>query len=70
MRVARDRAWDQTVASRGKGPSFWQPYVEEWDNPPVVQKSRIERLFGSWFAAFVVKRSKLLFSELALSADE
>ncbi|KAF9031822.1 hypothetical protein BDZ89DRAFT_1101048 [Hymenopellis radicata] len=47
MRVARDRAWDQT------------PYVEEWDNPPVVKKSWTERLFGSWFAAFVVKRSKL-----------
>jgi hypothetical protein len=22
--------------SRGKGPSFWQPYVEEWDLSPTV----------------------------------
>ena len=36
LRIAREHAWDQTIASRGKGPSFWQPYVEEWDLPPAV----------------------------------
>lgn len=56
MRVARDRAWDQAVASRGKGPDFWQPYVEEWDNPPVVKKSWSEKLVGGWFTAFVIKK--------------
>ena len=35
--IARDRAWDQTVTSRGKGPEFWKPYVEEWENPPIVE---------------------------------
>ena len=40
LRIARERAWDQTIASRGKGPAFWQPYVEEWDVPPVVDVSQ------------------------------
>lgn len=58
MRLARYRAYDQTVASRGKGPEFWQPYVEEWDNPPIVKKAWTDKLFGSWFTAFVVKKGK------------
>jgi hypothetical protein len=37
LRVAREHAWDQTTTSRGKGPSFWQPYVEEWGSPPTVE---------------------------------
>src|SRR5258708_32407425 len=36
MRSARDRAWDQVLASRGKGSEFWGPYVEEWQGPPQV----------------------------------
>jgi len=36
LRIAREHAWGQTIASRGKGPSFWQSYVEEWDSPPAV----------------------------------
>ncbi|KAI0296911.1 hypothetical protein B0F90DRAFT_1811257 [Multifurca ochricompacta] len=36
LRIARERAWDQTIASRGKGPGFWKPYVEEWEVPPKV----------------------------------
>jgi len=36
LRISREHAWDQTITSRGKGPSFWQPYVEEWDLPPAV----------------------------------
>jgi len=39
LRIAREHAWGQTIASRGKGPSFWQPYVEEWDLPPTVDTS-------------------------------
>src|SRR5580698_7596211 len=35
--IAREHAWSQTIASRGKGPSFWQPYVEEWGLPPIVE---------------------------------
>ncbi|KAI0698014.1 hypothetical protein BC835DRAFT_1405525 [Cytidiella melzeri] len=34
IRIARSRAYEQTIVSRGKGPEFWKPYVEEWDNPP------------------------------------
>ncbi|KAF7288712.1 hypothetical protein HMN09_01377200 [Mycena chlorophos] len=36
IRIARERAWDQTVASRGKSADFWIPYVEEWQHPPRV----------------------------------
>ncbi|KAF5384442.1 hypothetical protein D9615_003409 [Tricholomella constricta] len=53
IRIARDRAWTQTVASRGKGPEFWQPYVEEWDVPPLVQAEPawerfVKRYLGGW----------------------
>lgn len=37
IRIVRERAWMQTVQSRGKGPEFWKPYVEEWDVPPRPQ---------------------------------
>lgn len=40
IRVARERAYAQTIQSRGKGDDWWQPYVEEWDNPPRVQASK------------------------------
>lgn len=36
LRIAREHVWDQTITSRGKGPAFWRPYVEEWDLPPKV----------------------------------
>ncbi|KAG8689906.1 hypothetical protein FRC11_014954 [Ceratobasidium sp. 423] len=36
LRIARDRAWDQTMASRGKEEEFWGGYVEEWEKPPRV----------------------------------
>ncbi|KAI0373679.1 hypothetical protein BV20DRAFT_937290 [Pilatotrama ljubarskyi] len=39
IRIARERAYDQTIASRGKGADWWRPYVEEWDNPPRVKSS-------------------------------
>ncbi|KAH7886408.1 hypothetical protein F5I97DRAFT_1809127 [Phlebopus sp. FC_14] len=67
IRIARQRAWDQTVASRGKGPEFWQPYVEEWDVPPVVKEGFGERLgniFETWIVGMVVK--KVLFLPLSL----
>jgi len=57
IRIARDRAWAQTVASRGKGPDFWQPYVEEWQNPPSVKSNQfVNKWLGGWFGLFVVKR--------------
>ena len=67
IRIARDRAWAQTVVSRGKGPDFWQPYVEEWQNPPPVASNPkmnqfVNKRLGGWFGLFVVKRS--MFSDL------
>ncbi|KAG6827571.1 hypothetical protein H0H92_011264 [Tricholoma furcatifolium] len=65
LNIARARVWDQTVASRGKGPDFWQPYVEEWDNPPVVSsepvwETGIKRWFGEAAGLFIVRRVILL----------
>lgn len=59
IRIARERAWAQTVASRGKGPDFWQPYVEEWEFPPFVDESRrgiILKTFETSVGSFVLKR--------------
>ncbi|PPQ76580.1 hypothetical protein CVT26_012820 [Gymnopilus dilepis] len=61
IRIARDRAWDQTVASRGKGPDFWRSYVEEWDNPPKLEvqtpwEKFVDKSLGGWFGLFIVKR--------------
>ena len=67
IRIVRDRAWAQTVASRGKGPDFWQPYVEEWQNPPSLDSNSksnqfVNKWLGGWFGLFVVKRG--MFSAL------
>ncbi|KAG6844148.1 hypothetical protein H0H87_009391 [Tephrocybe sp. NHM501043] len=65
INIARDRAWNQTVISRGKGVDFWQPYVEEWDMPPVVLSEPkweifVKRWFGGWIGLFIVRRVILL----------
>ncbi|KAG6380568.1 hypothetical protein JVT61DRAFT_4931 [Boletus reticuloceps] len=63
IRIARQRAWNQTVASRSKGPDFWQPYVEEWDVPPVVDKTfsaRVSSTMSIWAVGIVVKKVLLL----------
>jgi hypothetical protein len=56
--LAKQRVWEQTVASRGKGPSFWKAYVEEWDRPPVISKPG----WGAWLsgsaARFVIRRGE------------
>ena len=54
IRIARDRAWAQTVAYRGKGPDFWQPCVEEWQNPPSLASNSKMNQFANkrlegWF---------------------
>ncbi|KIY74004.1 hypothetical protein CYLTODRAFT_416649 [Cylindrobasidium torrendii FP15055 ss-10] len=58
LRIARDRVWDQSVASRGKGPDFWKPYVEEWDHPPVIKRApwwqRV--LFGNWVLSMIIRK--------------
>ncbi|TFL01469.1 hypothetical protein BDV98DRAFT_568128 [Pterulicium gracile] len=65
IRIARDRAWNQTVASRGKGPEFWQPYVEEWSSPPKMKmkEGKLDKVgskFGGWLGVMFVKRVLLL----------
>lgn len=63
IRIARQRAWDQTVASRGKGPDFWQPYVEEWDVPPVVNEGLsglLSSMMSKWAVVMMIKRVLLL----------
>ena len=57
IRIARDRAWDQTVISRGKGPEFWQPYVEEWSHPPTVTTSKWDSWLSGWFGRVIVRRA-------------
>jgi hypothetical protein len=60
IRIARDRAWDLTIASRGKGRNFWGPYVEEWQKPPKVNKtSGLEKFFGKWWARLLFRRRKV-----------
>ncbi|KAG6879124.1 hypothetical protein C0992_005011 [Termitomyces sp. T32_za158] len=65
MHIARTRVWSQTVESRGKGPDFWQPYVEEWDNPPVIPsepfwETMVKRWLGGWVGLFVVRRGLVI----------
>ncbi|KIJ07004.1 hypothetical protein PAXINDRAFT_121307 [Paxillus involutus ATCC 200175] len=63
IRIARQRAWDQTVASRGKGADFWQPYVEEWEVPPAVHEgfsARLGNVMEIWVIGVVVKKVLLL----------
>ncbi|KIP05074.1 hypothetical protein PHLGIDRAFT_19813 [Phlebiopsis gigantea 11061_1 CR5-6] len=55
LRIARDRAYDQTIVSRGKGPEFWTPYVEEWDNPPRPSKSLMTTFARTIYARIAFK---------------
>ncbi|KAJ7072180.1 hypothetical protein C8F01DRAFT_1205809 [Mycena amicta] len=55
IRIARERAWDQTVASRGKTPDFWIPYVEEWEHPPrVVVDTWTGRMQKQWLGYGII----------------
>ena len=56
--IAKQRVWDQTVASRGKGPSFWKPYVEEWDLPPVITEPGWDAWISGSVAQFVIRRGE------------
>jgi len=76
LRLARERAWAQTVKSRGKSEDFWGSYVEESELPPIVDTHRWqwERLLGPWFARFIFHKVILMpfnfvpFLGLAFSA--
>ena len=57
IRIARDRAWDLTITSRGKSRDFWGPYIEEWQKPPKVNEiSGLERVFEKWWARILFRR--------------
>ena len=58
LAIAKQRVWEQTVASRGKGPTFWKPYVEEWDRPPVIAKPGWDSWLSGSAARFVIRRSE------------
>ena len=55
IRIARDRVYEQTIASRGKGPEFWKPYVEEWDNPPRPKRSKLTVFVSSTPGRMLIK---------------
>jgi hypothetical protein len=55
IRIARSRAYEQIIVSRGKGPDFWKPYVEEWDNPPVAKRSGLSRFASKPLGRMAVK---------------
>jgi hypothetical protein len=77
LSTARDLVWAETVASRGKGPEFWQPYVEEWDRPPVVNEKLLgilETTLNTWLWQAIVQRGtafsdcKAIFVSITFSA--
>jgi len=65
LRVAKERAWDLTIVSRGKPKDFWGPYAEEWELPPHVQGEMngdgggvgwLERSMGKWWTRLIINR--------------
>ncbi|EMD32672.1 hypothetical protein CERSUDRAFT_118697 [Gelatoporia subvermispora B] len=62
LHIARDRAYAQTIVSRGKGPDFWHPYVEEWEHPPRPRKEGfIGRMMKGFLGQMIVKMALLPF---------
>lgn len=53
LRIARDRAWEQTVKSRAKEVDFWGPYVEEWQRPPTVTPG--DKKWQQWITSGFVR---------------
>jgi hypothetical protein len=73
IRIARERAWAYTVASRGKGSDFWQPYVEEWESPPQVDESRLgmlRKLLSGFVGKAVVRGIRLQPLPLQCSQED
>ncbi|KAG8920928.1 hypothetical protein FRC02_000563 [Tulasnella sp. 418] len=58
IRLAKERAWNQVVISRGKAPDFWGPYVEEWEEPPRIlpHSPKWGKWLGSWIGRLVVNQ--------------
>ncbi|KAF8336535.1 uncharacterized protein EI90DRAFT_3144716 [Cantharellus anzutake] len=63
LHIARDRAWDQVLVSRGKAKEFWGPYFEEWEKPPQVSldfRARWEKWITSSVGRLVIRKVILL----------
>lgn len=59
--IPQDRAWDLTIASRGKSKDFWGPYVEEWQIPPTIKGDGegvgwLEQWIGKWWTRMLLNR--------------
>ncbi|EJU02517.1 hypothetical protein DACRYDRAFT_115579 [Dacryopinax primogenitus] len=69
LRIARDQAYDLTLASRNKPVEFWGAYFEEWKQPPPVpQRSGFKFInFASSRFGAVVLRQAIVFPLLAIS---
>jgi hypothetical protein len=63
LRIARARAWELTLKSRGKDDDFWGPYTEEWEEPPSVEVGglRWQRWVGGTLGKYIVKSGKTEF---------
>lgn len=67
IRIAKDRAWDLTLLSRGKDASFWGPYFEEWKVPPEMKEVKVgemEKVFGSWWGRFIFNKCERFWCSL------
>ena len=73
LRIAKERAWEQTVKSRGKGPEFWGPYIEEWQMPPQINERghRWYKWISNGFSRYIIRRgsSFLVYIGIGLYSD-
>jgi hypothetical protein len=70
MRVARERIYAQTVASRGKGPDFWGPYVEEWADPPKMRMGSDGKAVRTGMSAKVARMMSTFVGRVVLKNGE
>jgi hypothetical protein len=70
MRVARERIYAQTVASRGKGPDFWGPYVEEWADPPKMRMGSDGKAVRKGMSAKVARMMSTFVGRVVLKNGE
>lgn len=62
IHIACDRVWSQTLFSRGYSDDFWQPYIEEYPNPPspTLSPSWYETLLSGTLGRILLKRLLML----------
>lgn len=65
LKIAKDRAWNLTLTSRGKEPTFWGPYAEEWQKPPSVgveSQAKWEKWVQSSIGRLLIRKGRYLKS--------